>query len=83
MQIQSGYNASQIIDKEQEKKNAEKAKVESSKKKIDFGSQIRNYVLHPYKLVKDNRTGVESKDVQHVLDGNIGDFIKAYLMRAS
>ena len=74
---------SRLYQLELEKKNAEKAKVESSKKKIDFGSQIRNYVLHPYKLVKDNRTGVESKDVQHVLDGNIGDFIKAYLMRAS
>jgi peptide chain release factor 2 len=74
---------SRLYQLELEKKNAEKAKVESSKKKIDFGSQIRNYVLHPYKLVKDNRTSVASKDVQHVLDGHIGDFIKAYLMRAS
>ena len=63
-----------------DKRNAEKAKVERSKKKIDFGSQIRNYVLHPYRLVKDNRTGVERTDAQHVLDGDIEDFMKAYLM---
>ena len=63
-----------------EARNAERAKAESAKKKIDFGSQIRNYVLHPYKLVKDNRTGVERQDVQQVLDGDLGDFIKAYLM---
>jgi peptide chain release factor 2 len=73
---------SRLYQLELEKRNAEKAAIERTKKKIDFGSQIRNYVLHPYKLVKDNRTGVERKDVQHVLDGDIGDFIKAYLMRA-
>ena len=73
---------SRLYQLEIEKRNAERVKVESAKKKIDFGSQIRNYVLHPYKLVKDNRTGIERKDVQNVLDGDIGDFIKAYLMRA-
>ena len=73
---------SRLYQLELEKRNAEKAKAARAKKKIDFGSQIRNYVLHPYKLVKDNRTGVESKDVQHVLDGALGDFIKAYLMQA-
>ncbi len=72
---------SRLYQLEIEKRNAERVKVESAKKKIDFGSQIRNYVLHPYKLVKDNRTGIERKDIQHVLDGDIGDFIKAYLMR--
>ena len=66
---------------ELEKRNAERDKVESSKMKIDFGSQIRNYVLHPYKLVKDNRTGVERSDPQNVLDGDLDDFIKAYLMQ--
>ncbi|MFM2428710.1 MAG: hypothetical protein RL012_594 [Bacteroidota bacterium] len=74
---------SKMYQLEMEKRNDAKAKVESTKKKIDFGSQIRNYVLHPYKLVKDNRTGIERTDVQHVLDGDIGDFIKVYLMRAS
>lgn len=73
---------SKLYQLELDKRNAEKMKVESNKKKIEFGSQIRNYVLHPYKLVKDNRTGVERKDVQHVLDGDINEFIKAYLMRA-
>ncbi len=73
---------SRLYQLELERRNAEKAKVESTKKRIDFGSQIRNYVLHPYKLVKDNRTGVTRKDIQHVLDGDIEDFIKAYLMRA-
>lgn len=74
---------SRLYQQALEEKNAERARMESTKKKIDFGSQIRNYVLHPYKLVKDNRTGVERKDIQGVLDGDIGDFIKAYLMRHS
>ncbi len=72
---------SRLYQLELEKQQAERAKVESSKMKIDFGSQIRNYVLHPYKLVKDNRTGVERTDVQNVLDGDIDDFIKAFLMQ--
>jgi peptide chain release factor 2 len=63
------------------KKEEARAKVESSKMKIDFGSQIRNYVLHPYKLVKDNRTGVERSDVVNVLDGDLNVFIKAFLMQ--
>ena len=71
---------SRLYQLEVEKQNAEKAEIESTKKKIDFGSQIRNYVLHPYKLVKDNRTGVERSDVQSVLDGDLDEFIKAYLM---
>jgi peptide chain release factor 2 len=63
------------------KRNEEKMKIESNKKQISFGSQIRNYVLHPYKLVKDNRTGLERTDVDNVLDGDINDFIKTYLMQ--
>lgn len=74
---------SKLYRLELEKRNADKTSVESTKKKIDFGSQIRNYVLHPYKLVKDNRTGLVRTDVQNVLDGDIGDFIRAYLMRFS
>ena len=72
---------SRLYQIELEKKNEARAKVESSKMKIDFGSQIRNYVLHPYKLVKDNRTGVERSDVINVLNGDLDDFIKAYLMQ--
>ena len=73
---------SRLYQRALEQRNADKAKAASAKQKIDFGSQSRNYVLHPYKLVKDNRTGVERKDVQNVLDGDIGDFMKAYLMQA-
>jgi peptide chain release factor 2 len=71
---------SKLYQREIERRNEERAKVESSKMKIDFGSQIRNYVLHPYKLIKDARTGVERSDVQNVLDGDLNDYIKAFLM---
>jgi peptide chain release factor 2 len=71
---------SQLYQMEIEKRNKERDKVEASKKAIDFGSQIRNYVLHPYKLVKDARTNFERSDVQNVLDGDLNDFIKAYLL---
>ncbi|MBX7124852.1 MAG: peptide chain release factor 2 [Cyclobacteriaceae bacterium] len=71
---------SKLYQLEMEKRNAEREKVEAGKMKIDFGSQIRNYVLHPYKLVKDARTGVERHDAQTVLDGDLDDFIKAFLL---
>lgn len=71
---------SRLYQIEVEKRNAERDKVESSKMRIDFGSQIRNYVLHPYKLIKDARTGVERTDVQNVLDGDLDDYIKAFLL---
>ncbi len=71
---------SKLYQLEMEKRNAARDKVEAGKMKIDFGSQIRNYVLHPYKLVKDARTGVERTDAQNVLDGDLDDFIKAYLL---
>ena len=69
-----------LYQQEVEKRNVEKEKLASSKKKIDFGSQIRSYVLHPYKLVKDSRTGLEKTDVQAVLNGQLDDFMKAYLV---
>lgn len=72
---------SQLYQKEIEKRNEARDKIESSKMKIDFGSQIRNYVLHPYKLVKDARTGHERTDVQNVLDGDIMDYIKSFLLK--
>ncbi len=72
---------SRLYQIELEKRNAERDQVESEKMRVDFGSQIRNYVLHPYKLIKDNRTGVERNDVQNVLDGDLDDFIKAFLMQ--
>jgi len=72
---------SQLYELELRKKQEEQAKVEGSKKKIEWGSQIRSYILHPYKLVKDNRTNYETSNVQSVLDGNIDDFLKTYLMK--
>lgn len=74
---------SRLYQLELQKREEERAKIESTKKKIEWGSQIRNYVLHPYKLVKDLRTGVETSDVQAVLDGELDDFIKAYLLQES
>ncbi|MFH1321627.1 MAG: peptide chain release factor 2 [Bacteroidota bacterium] len=71
---------SRLYELELRKRQQEKKKIESSKKKIEWGSQIRNYVIHPYKMVKDLRTGVETSNVQAVLDGDIDRFIKAYLM---
>ncbi len=73
---------SKLFQLETEKRNLERDKVEAGKMKIDFGSQIRNYVLHPYKLVKDARTAVERTDAQNVLDGDLDDFIKAFLLSA-
>ncbi len=71
---------SRLYEAELKIKKEKIADIESSKKKIEWGSQIRNYVLHPYKLVKDVRTGLESSNPNAVLDGEIDDFIKAFLM---
>ncbi|MDP1813121.1 MAG: peptide chain release factor 2 [Leadbetterella sp.] len=71
---------SRLYQIEVEKRNAARSDIEASKKNIEWGSQIRNYVFHPYKLVKDARSGHETSDIQSVMDGDLDDFIKAYLM---
>jgi peptide chain release factor 2 len=84
-QLQNRENALRILrshlyELELRKKMEIQAEIESKKKKIEWGSQIRNYVMQPYKLVKDLRSGLETGNVQDVLDGNINPFIKAFLM---
>lgn len=71
---------SQLFEIELEAKNQKRAEIEAGKKKIEWGSQIRNYVLHPYKLIKDVRTSEETSNVDQVLDGDLDAFIKAFLM---
>ena len=72
---------SQLYEMEIQKSQEERKKIEDSKKKIEWGSQIRNYVLHPYKLVKDIRTSIERTDVENVLNGDLNEFLKSYLLR--
>jgi len=71
---------SQLYEIELRLKMEKREEIEASKKKIEWGSQIRNYVMHPYKLVKDVRSGFETGNVDAVMNGNIDDFLKAYLM---
>ena len=72
---------SRLYDIELKKRREKQAELEGQKKKIEWGSQIRSYVLHPYKLVKDVRTGYETADTQGVLDGDLNAFMKEYLMQ--
>ena len=71
---------SRLYDIELKKRQEKQAELEGQKKRIEWGSQIRNYVLHPYKLVKDLRTGYSTADTQGVLDGDLNEFMKTYLM---
>jgi peptide chain release factor 2 len=71
---------SQLYQREMEKKREKQSEIESTKKRIEWGSQIRSYVMHPYKMVKDMRTRYETSNVNAVMDGELDDFIKAYLM---
>jgi peptide chain release factor 2 len=85
-QLQNKENAMQLLksklyELELRKRQEEKDVVEGNKMKIEWGSQIRNYVLHPYKLIKDLRTNHETSNVQSILDGNLDEFIKDYLMK--
>jgi len=73
---------SRLYDLELQKQHAIRDEIEAGKMKIEWGSQIRNYVLHPYKLVKDARTSFESSQAQNVLDGDLMPFLKSYLMWA-
>ena len=74
---------SKLYEMEVQKRNEARDKLEGTKMKNEWGSQIRNYVLHPYKLIKDTRSGYETGNVQPILDGDLDDFIKAYLLSAT
>jgi|TARA_B100001059_G_scaffold117640_1_gene117907 peptide chain release factor 2 len=71
---------SQLYEIELQKKMSARDEIESSKKKIEWGSQIRNYVMHPYKLIKDVRSKIETNDIDAVMNGSIDIFLKGYLM---
>lgn len=71
---------SHLYEMELEKKRQKQAELEGQKKKIEWGSQIRSYVLHPYKMVKDLRTGYETTDTTTVLDGDLNEFMRSYLL---
>ena len=72
---------SRLYDIAMKKRQEEKDKIEGQKKRIEWGSQIRSYVLHPYKMVNDLRTGYKTADTQGVLDGDLGEFMRRYLMQ--
>ncbi len=71
---------SRLYQLRKEEEEAKRDAIEGTKKKIEWGSQIRSYVFHPYNMVKDHRTGVETSDVQGVMDGELDEFIRGYLM---
>ncbi|MDR1876922.1 MAG: peptide chain release factor 2 [Flavobacteriaceae bacterium] len=84
-QLQNKEKATQLLKSrlfeiELEKRNARREEIEAGKMKIEWGSQIRNYVMQPYRLVKDVRTGMETSDVDSVMNGNLDEFLKSYLM---
>ena len=80
MQLIQHRQALNWSKEELEKQREQREDIEASKKKIEWGSQIRNYVMQPYQMVKDVRTGIETSAVADVLDGNIDEFLKGFLM---
>ncbi|NOY06169.1 MAG: peptide chain release factor 2, partial [Chlorobi bacterium] len=85
-QLQNKQNAlrllkSRLYQLERQKEEERLSVIEGTKKKIEWGSQIRSYVFHPYNMVKDHRTGVETSNVQAVMDGQIDEFIHEYLLQ--
>jgi len=87
-QLQNRVNAMKLLKSklyqiEKEKQQAELDEIEKTKMRIEWGSQIRSYVFHPYNLVKDHRTDYETSNTQAVMDGDLKGFIKAYLMKYS
>jgi peptide chain release factor 2 len=74
--------AARLAELERRKRNAVKEEIEAAKMGINFGSQIRSYVLQPYQMVKDHRTGHQTSQTQAVLDGDLEEFMKAYLLAA-
>jgi len=71
---------SRLYQVRKEEEEAKRNAIEGTKKKIEWGSQIRSYVFHPYNMVKDHRTGVETSDVYGVMDGDLDEFIRGYLI---
>jgi peptide chain release factor 2 len=78
-----GMLRAKLFELEQEKRSAAIAEIKGTQSKIDFGSQIRSYVLHPYKMAKDARTAFETSAVEAVLDGELDGFIEAYLVNSA
>ena len=74
---------SKLVERAERERQEEIARERGEAQDVNFGSQIRNYVLHPYKQVKDLRTGVEVGDVQRVLDGDLDELVRSYLLRAA
>jgi peptide chain release factor 2 len=72
-----------LLERQERERQAEIAKEKGEAQDVNFGSQIRSYVLHPYTMVKDHRTGYEMGDVQRVLDGDLDGFVRAFLLSAA